>query len=168
MRIDWDALGKIDILFGVVGGVVFVFSVLRWIGQRVKLRPAMKLFVWSVIGDDNEQALLKNLMGFAKLSFAGMVWLVIGAILGATFVITLSLTMLGIGSQVSGTTNAIKQYAILGAVVGALFRMFVWPLFSSIRNYYQKREASYTAKHDDFLKQKQRVESRIKRGRSDD
>ena len=168
MKLDWDSLGKLDVIFGIAGGVVLMFSTLRWIAQRMKSSRTPKLLAWAIIGDEDEKALVATLIDLAKLTIAAVIWAIIGAIIGVTLVGTVTLIALGMGSQVSGTTSAIVQNAILGAIVGAIFRAIIWPIFSIARRNWQKRKESYRARYNDFLKQKQRIESKINRTKSND
>ncbi|MBE7553594.1 MAG: hypothetical protein HS126_21190 [Anaerolineales bacterium] len=168
MQLDWDSLGKLDVIFGLAGGVVLVFSTLRWIARRLKSSRTPKFLAWAIIGDEDEEALVATLIGLAKLTIAAAIWAIIGAIIGVTLVSIVTLIVMGMGSQVSGTTTAVMQNAILGAIVGAIFRAIIWPIFSFARRNWQKRKESYRARHNDFIKQKQRVESKITRTKSND
>lgn len=168
MQLDWDSLGKLDVIFGIAGGVVLIFSTLRWIARRMRSSRIPKLLAWAIIGDEDEEALVVTLINLAKLTFAVAVWVIIGAIIGVTLVSIVTLIALGMGNQVSGTTNAIMQNAILGAIVGPIFRAIIWPTFSLARSNWQRRKEAYRAKYNDFLKQKQRVESKINRTKNND
>ncbi len=92
----------------------------------------------------------------------------IGAVITDVFVIILTAVSLVMGANVSGVVNSLIQYAVLGALVGAIFRALVWPLWAIVRRNWRSRKDAAKSRRDEFVRQKQRVEARLQRGRDDD
>lgn len=166
-NIDWDLLGKWDIIIGITGGIVSVFYGLRWIARRAESRSFIRFISWSVIGDDNEQVLIMTLKGMMKLLGASLVWAIIGALIGLAAVSILYTVSIILGGQISDDSYAAIQYAGLGAFIGALFRGVIWPLCMSMFKVLRAGAEAQIARGKDFDQQKERVAKKINRGRTE-
>jgi hypothetical protein len=165
--IDWELLGKWDVIFGITGGIISVFYGFRWLARHAKSGPFIRFISWSVTGDENEQTLATTLRRIIKLVGASLIWATIGALIGLTIISALCLLSSAMGSPRNSTSQALVQYACLGAFIGALFRGVIWPLYMVALNASRARAEAQVARRKEYDRQKERVEKKINRGRTE-
>ena len=128
MQLNWDTLARWDIIFGILGGIVLVFTFFRWLIKNVRSNQFAKLVAWAVTGKSDEKTLVSAMTYVSKLFFAALVWALIGAIIAVVCIGTLSGISLVSGVKPIDTTGAMLQYGIIAAILGAVFRGVVWPI----------------------------------------
>ena len=166
--IDWDLLGKWDVIFGITGGIISVFYGFRWLARHAKSGPFTRFISWSVTGDDNEQKLIQHSSRrLIKLIGASLIWAIMGALIGLTITSALYLLSSAMGGQISGISQALVQYACLGAFIGALFRGVCWPLYMVALSAFRVRAEAQAARRREYDRQKKHVENKINRGRKE-
>ena len=93
------------------------------------------MLAWAIFGKADENILASSIIELAKLLFAMAVWAVIGAAIASGIIGLLALISTTLGATTEGSVSeAITQYAILGAIGGAIFRGILWPITISILN----------------------------------
>ncbi len=125
MPFGWEILGKAAVIASIFGGIASVFKIVRWSIKNAKTNRGAKIIAWALVGKSDERILAITFKYGAKLIIAATIWAIIGAIVG---VVTIIIVVFTSGSVIYGTTEAIKQYGILGAIAGAVFRGLLWPL----------------------------------------
>jgi len=168
MRLDWDLLGKWDIIFGVLTGMILVFSGVRWIARKTRSTQVATFVAWAIIGQEDEEALISTMSDIVKLLMAGVIWAVIGAVTAVFFMVIVIVVNFAMGVQVMGVASGIVQIAVLGALFGAVVRVLIWPAVTILRKNWQSRRDAYETRREEFSRQKQRIESKIKRRRGND
>jgi len=128
MQLDWDTLARWDITFGILGGIVLVFTFLRWLIRNVRSNRFAKLVAWAITGKPDEKTLVSAMSYVGKLIFAALVWALIGAIIAIVCIGFLTGISLAFGVKPSNTTRVMLQYGIMAAILGAIFRGIVWPI----------------------------------------
>jgi hypothetical protein len=128
MQLNWETLARWDIIFGILGGIVLVFTFLRWLIRNVRSNQFAKLIAWAVTGKPNEKTLVSAVTYIGKLIFAALVWALIGAIIAVVGVGILAGISLALGVKSSNTVGAMLQYGVMAAILGAIFRGVIWPI----------------------------------------
>lgn len=166
MTMNWELLEKWDVLFGIAGGVILIFTAVQWVARRVARNRIARLLAWAVVGKDDEQALSAKLRLVAQYLFAASVWAVLGGVLGTALMSALIVTDLILGVTVLGIRQGMLEAALFGAVGGAVMRSIVWPsatrAVAILRQHTQKKENLNMA----HQVQRKRVESEIGKTKS--
>lgn len=168
MDIDWNILEKWDVLFGIAGGIVLVFSGFRWIAKYLRTSEFASLLSWAIVGSHDEQQLIQTTKSGLKLFFAASVWGIIGAFIALGLVSTFILVETSSGGIVFGIQEGLIQSAIFGAICGALLRAVIWPFWSLLHAKWQKYRESQKEIGSLHIRQKQRVEEELKRNSQED
>lgn len=142
MELDWGALSRIDTIFGILGGIVVLFSGLRWSMKTIKSSRFHQTFSWAVTGDSNQDVLKVTFVNASKWVFAILLWAIIGSIIGVMVVLLLTGIVIGLGSTVSGVSGGIRDFAIIGASVGVLARIILLPSYKFISRVLKRREGA--------------------------
>lgn len=136
---DWETLGKIATIASILGGIALVIQIAQWAIKNTKTNRWAKIIAWAIVGKSDESILAVTIEYALKLVIAIVIWAIIGAIVGVITIIVLTVVASTLGSVIYGTTEAIIQYGILGAIAGAILRGLLWPLveffISRIRKY---------------------------------
>jgi hypothetical protein len=165
MGINWDSLDRWNIILGILGGIALVFSSIRWLVRHARSSKLAQLIAWSVIGEENEKTLVSTFRGLLRLLFAGLVWAFIGAVIGGVILLVTTMIAVGFGGKVSGTTTAVYQYALLGALAGATFRSMIWPIVAVVFSRQQQNAEDYVERRKEFENKKRQIQNRINRTR---
>ena len=165
MNIDWDILGKWDVMFGISGGIVLVFSGLRWIAKRMGSGRFINLLAWAIVGIDDEHQLIQTTKRILRFVFAAFVWAIIGAFIGFLFVGGFTLFSIAIGVTVSGALEGTIVGAFIGALIGVVIRIIVWPISYWLDSVWAEYRKSKKEQANFFEQQRQRVESQLEQKR---
>lgn len=168
MVIDWDFLGQVDIFFGVIGGVILAFSTIQWIGKRFKSSRFIKLLTWSLIGQEDEDAFRITIHLVIKYVLAGVVWGIIGGIIGSVLGVIFVLIKTANGNIIDESNLFLFQSILVGGITGIIIRLFLWPLIEWLNKKYHKSRVEEKLRQASFQQQKQRIETEIRKGKTDD
>jgi len=138
MVFDWTTLARVDTIFGILSGIVLIVSGTRWITARIKISRFSKTISWILTGKDDEGLLKITFQNSMKWFFAVIVWAIIGSLVGIFIVLLLTGIAVGLGSSVSGVADGIKDFSIIGALVGAFVRIIAFPIYSVIKNWMRR------------------------------
>ena len=99
-----------------------------------------KALAWIIIGKADEKSLSSFLFGVIELLFSVIRWSIIGSLIGIGFVAFTWVISVAVNSSISGTEEAIKSYGILGATIGAVLRILVWPIVIGVSEFIHSRK----------------------------
>ncbi len=140
--LDWDTLTRLDTILGILGGIVLIFSGIRWSIKIIRSSSFSQTFSWAITGDSNESILKITFVNIARWLFAIILWAIIGSAIGVMIVLLLTGIVIGLGSEVSGVAGGIRDFSIIGAIVGILVRIVLLPFYRFIRHTLNQRTNS--------------------------
>ncbi len=128
MSFDWDFLGKWDIIFGILGGIILILSGVRWLAKKLGLGRGSGIIAWALTGEDDEMNLSSGLEEIGKWVVAAIVWAAISAIFFAIAIFILSVIGIALGATVFDFWGSIVGWAVVGAFAGIIVRIVLWPI----------------------------------------
>ena len=164
----WHHISRLAEICTILGAVPALFCGIRWFVARLGERRSAGLFVWAIVGDENEQVLFATLKGIGKLAFAAVVWAVIGSACGMLTTGLLVVLRSIAAGQTAATEASLRQGGVAGGLTGVVVRTLVWPFVSRKLWRARTRQKAFDAKRAFISSQQTRVQDRLKREEEND
>lgn len=104
----------------VIGVAAIVVQILRWSIKNAETSEVAKHIAWALVGKADEKVVEAVLTYLSKLIVTMITWAILISAIWITSVLVITAIVFALGTQVSGTWDAIQGYGIFGLVVGAI------------------------------------------------
>ncbi len=138
MELDWIRLAKLDVIFGILGGVLFVFSGIYWTVRIIGIGRITALIAWALVGEEDEEKLFLTIGYVVKWIVALIIWATIGA--SVSLILLFFSVMIFNIPGVPASGESLGHFVAICATIGAFSRI-CWPLAKRLHSQLQQHRS---------------------------